>query len=245
MSTDEMKWSDSEAPKPAETSLAEPKRLPVPISAQESGVIVGATFEDQFRIARALCASGLVPKSYDTPEKVFAASQLAYELGLKPMTALRQIAVINGSPSLWGDLPLSLVMRSGNLEAIQEWWTDKDGKSIEDSKAEPFAAHCAVRRRGVGGDTVRSFSMDDARVAGLLNKGTWKQYPKRMLQCRARSWALKDLFPDSLMGLTIAEYDHHVIPDSDGAIETKPKASSVNDVFGKKETQDDLAKVSE
>jgi len=45
-----------------------------------------------------------------------------------------------------------------------------------------------------------------AKTAGLLGKqGPWTQYPRRMMQMRARSWALRDVFPDVLRGMPIAE----------------------------------------
>jgi hypothetical protein len=46
----------------------------------------------------------------------------------------------------------------------------------------------------------------DAKRAGVWGKaGPWTQYPKRMLGIRARSFALRDVFPDVLGGLDIRE----------------------------------------
>ena len=51
-----------------------------------------------------------------------------------------------------------------------------------------------------------TFSEQDAKVAGLWGKsGPWKQYPKRMLQMRARGFNLRDNFADILGGLITAE----------------------------------------
>ncbi len=42
--------------------------------------------------------------------------------------------------------------------------------------------------------------------AGLSGKqGPWTQYPKRMMKLRARSYALRDVFPDVLKGMAIAQ----------------------------------------
>ena len=66
-------------------------------------------------------------------------------------------------------------------------------------------ATCKVKRRGEP-EQSRSFSMDDAKAAGLLGKqGPWTQYPKRMRQMRARAFAVRDVFPDVLKGLPVAE----------------------------------------
>jgi hypothetical protein len=58
-----------------------------------------------------------------------------------------------------------------------------------------------VKRKGAPEET-RTFSVEDAKRARLWgNAGPWSQYPWRMLQMRARGWALRDVFADALMGL--------------------------------------------
>jgi hypothetical protein len=50
------------------------------------------------------------------------------------------------------------------------------------------------------------FSVVDAKRAGLFTKaGPWQTYPRRMLQMRARSFALRDAFPNVLKGLISVE----------------------------------------
>jgi hypothetical protein len=62
-------------------------------------------------------------------------------------------------------------------------------------------AVCEAKRRGYEKPTVARFSMVDAKRAGLAGKqGPWTQYPRRMLQLRARGFALRDCFPDVLKG---------------------------------------------
>jgi len=74
---------------------------------------------------------------------------------------------------------------------------NKESKELE--------AWCSVKRAGQDPET-REFSRADAERAGLWNKdGTWKKYPKRMLQMRARGWSLRDVFADVLCGLSIRE----------------------------------------
>lgn len=120
------------------------------------------------------------------------------ELGLSPLSALQRIAVINGRPTIWGDGALALVKASGLCEAIDEW--------IEGEKPETWVAVCNVIRRGDIVPTERRFSVDDAKRAKLWGKsGPWSDYPKRMLQMRARAFALRDAFPDVLGGLYLTE----------------------------------------
>lgn len=204
---------------------------PIPLAADDRGLLIGSSLEDQFRLATAYCRSGLVPKAFDTPEKVLLGMQYARELGLQPVTALRQIAIVSSTPHIWGDLPLSLVMRSGKIELIQEAFFAKDNVEVKES-SNVYGAVCRVTRVGLSGEVVRTFTLDDAKKAGLLGKDPWIKYPRRMLQCRARAWALKDLFPDVLNGVGILEYDQGIIPsDDDLGSSINTKRSSLNDKF--------------
>jgi hypothetical protein len=182
----------------------------------ETGTFKALTLSGRYQIAKAAIAGEMVPKTYKTPEQVMLGMEYALELGLKPLTALRNIAVINGTPSLWGDLPLSLVMRSGLLEQLEEKILDENlvEISLENKNLgiSPYAALCRVKRKG-GLSGEKFFTLDDAKRAGLTGKGPWLQYTRRMLQMRARSQALKDLFGDVLSGIAITEYDYNLLPE--------------------------------
>lgn len=154
--------------------------------------------DDAWRFAQCLSVSGLAPKGLDRPEQIVVALQMGFEIGLTPMAAIQNIAVINGRPMVWGDAPLAVCRASGLFD---------ESKFIEKLKSDgkTLSAECTVCRKG-GNPVTRSFSMADAEGAGLVAKGgPWKQYPKRMLQMRARSWALRDAFTDVLRGVHIRE----------------------------------------
>ena len=52
----------------------------------------------------------------------------------------------------------------------------------------------------------RTFTIEDAKKAGLYGKqGPWQTAPRRMMQMRARAFALRDVFTDVLRGVHIAE----------------------------------------
>ena len=187
-----------------------------PLRASERGLLVGGSLEEQYRLARYYCESRLMPQALNTPEKVLVALQLCHELRLPPMMSIGRICVINGTPSLFGDLPLALVRRSGLIIGHVEGWQDKDGKEIcpENGNLSALAesSYCSLARVGEEPIT-RTFTRREAEAAGLWGKKVWAQYPKRMLQLRARGNALKDLFPDVLFGLNQAEYDFGVGPE--------------------------------
>lgn len=191
------------------------KRQAVMISTTESGVINPQNIEEAYRYAAAIHKSGLAPKQFDSPEKVLVAMQTAKELGLPALTALKNMYVVNGSVSLYGDLPLALVRRSGLLEKFKETQFDKDKKEIcvenDNLNADCFTATCIIKRKGED-EFTRSFTWEEVLKAGLDKnkwglKETYQNFRKRMLQMRARGWALKDGFSDVLMGISIFEYD--------------------------------------
>jgi hypothetical protein len=159
-----------------------------------------ATFDDAFRFSKMVAASEFAPKDFrGKPESCMLAIQHGSEVGLSPMQSLQSIAVINGRPTIWGDAALALVHASPVCEYVVE--------EIEDGKeGETLVATCTAKRRGYPKPTVVRFSVADAKKAALWGKsGPWTQYPKRMLQLRARGFALRDAFPDVLKGLITAE----------------------------------------
>ena len=157
--------------------------------------------DEAMAFAKMIASSDMVPKDYrDKPANCLVAIQWGYEIGLAPMQALQNIAVINGRPAVYGDSMLALVKGSGLLESMSE--TMHEG-----------VATCMVKRRGES-ETVRTFSIEQAKKANLWGKsGPWQQYPERMLQMRARAFALRDVFPDVLKGMYVAEEAQDIPPD--------------------------------
>jgi len=146
--------------------------------------------------ANAICRANLQPRGMQ-PAQVMIALQMGAEVGLPPMQALKNIAVINGRPTLWGDALLAIAYSRGLIENISETFSGDGEKRI---------ATCTIKRRGIETPIVRSFSVANAKSAGLWGKsGPWSQYPDRMLQMRARGFALRDAAPDALGGFTLAE----------------------------------------
>lgn len=153
------------------------------------------SLQEAMQIADLLAGSDIVPKDYQRkPGNILVAMQWGAEIGLQPLQAMQNIAVINGRPSIWGDAMLALVRSSGLLDFIREE-VSEDGQK----------ATCTVKRKNEE-PVISEFSMEDAKKAGLSGKqGPWSQYPKRMMKLRARSYALRDVFPDVLKGMAIAE----------------------------------------
>jgi len=186
----------------------------------ENGLLVGKTMGEMYRIAKMLVASEMVPKSYKTPEQVMAGMQFAISLRLNPFVSLRQIAVVNGQPSLWGDLPLGLARRTGELEVFKEFFIDQEYKEISfenrNLQEEMWGAICIIKRKG---HEQKSFSFTkkdrEKQKGGVAD--IWAKYEKIMYMRKARGLALKSEFSDVLEGVIIAEYDYNIAPEAGGS----------------------------
>jgi hypothetical protein len=156
------------------------------------------TLSEAIQFSEMLSTSTMVPKQYNgKPTDILVAMQWGAELGLAPLQALQNIAVINGKPSVYGDAAMALVQNNPVCEDIEEF--------MEDEGTPNPSAVCVAKRKGRKPVTAK-FSVEDAKRAGLWGKqGPWTQYPKRMLQMRARGFALRDAFPDVLKGLITIE----------------------------------------
>ena len=157
--------------------------------------IVPQDYDGCYRMAQVLSASNMTPKGVDVNDTCVAI-MMGMEIGLTPMNAIQNIAVINGRPSIWGDAAMALVRGSGLVEYIEENQFEENGKKV---------ATCKVHRKGEPNAHTVKFTQQQAITAGLWGGNVWKKYPERMLQMRARAYALRDVFPDVLKGISIAE----------------------------------------
>lgn len=149
------------------------------------------------------CPNGLK----GSPANVFLAIKYGESLGLEPLQALQGITVISGKPTLYGDSLLAVCKPYGDV--------------IESYDSKTHTATCTCKRPGYEPLT-RTYSLQQAMEAGLVsfNKeghavgrvkdgwsatAPWGAYTQRMLQMRARGFALRDAFPDILKGVISAE----------------------------------------
>lgn len=155
--------------------------------------------------------NGVLPKSYldikvnekdkdctliseESLNKAMAVISYGKALGLSPEMSLTHCMNVNGHMSIYGDAINAIIYSSGLLK-----------KKVEYFDEETMTAVCIIERKDVAGEETRTFSFEDAKIAGLWGKGVWKQYPKRMAQMRARGFAYRDVFPDLLHGLITTE----------------------------------------
>ena len=102
-----------------------------------------------------IATSGHIPKQFQgKPNDILVAIQWGYEIGLAPMQALQNIAVINGRPSLWGDSLIAVCKHHPEWRGIEETYIEEEDKAV-----------CIVKRNVHGETEVTraEFSYKDAQ----------------------------------------------------------------------------------
>lgn len=157
--------------------------------------IIPHNIEEAWRIAQYFEASGLGPKDMRQAKQLLIAIMAGSEVGLPPIQAVLSIALINGRPTMWGDGLLAIVLSQGFK--VEEWMEGTGDDRI---------AYCKVTRPDTKQVIERFFSVEDAKEARLWGKeGPWQTYRRRMLQMRARSWAIRDGAADVTRGIMVRE----------------------------------------
>lgn len=162
-------------------------------------------------LAKAVANTEFVPAGLrGNPAAITAAILYGDEIGLRPMQALANIAVIDGRPSLSAEAMRALVLAAGH-----EVW-------IEESTATRVTV--AGRRHDSEQSSRVTWTMDDARRANLDGKRNWRTYPRQMLMARATAELARAIFADAIGGFMATEE----LEDS-GAVDDKaPDAATAS-----------------
>lgn len=165
--------------------------------------------------ARALADAGLLPAAYrKRPADLLLAMELADALGIRLVQAVNGVHVIDGKPSMSADLMLALVRRAGHQVRVTESTDER----------------CTVvltRRDDPGWPVSVTWTVDDARRAGLLKRGTWQAYPRQMLRNRAVSEVCRLGANDVLAGVIYTAEELEPLPAPDPPDATVPVADAV------------------
>ena len=134
------------------------------------------------------------------------------ELGIPPMQALSHIHIVEGKPTVSSELMVALVQRAGHKLRIIETSSEK----------------CVVE--GVRKDDPEypqrlTWTMEDAKKAGVTNKGNWKNYPAAMLRARAISALCRFAFADVLMGASYTPEELGADVNEEGEVLAEPETS--------------------
>ena len=148
--------------------------------------------EVNWKTAQKIANTPFVPSAFrGKPEAVFAAILYGEELGIGPMQSLNSIHVIEGKPGMSPELMRGLVARAGHRIDVKEASAERVtlwGKRADNES-----------------EATVTWTMDDARLAGLAGRGAWKTYPRAMLLARATSELCRMIFADVVAGLSYTQ----------------------------------------
>lgn len=169
-------------------------------------------------LAGKIAQTEFVPASLrNKPAAVLACILAGREIGLPPMQSLSQIAVIEGRPSLMAQGARTLILSRGH-----ELW-------VEESTITRCVMH--ARRRGEEHLHTATWTIDDAKRAGLAAKQNWTRYPRQMLWNRCTGDLARIAFADVLGGMPyLAEelqdggFEDQDQPPVENGEQSKPRA---------------------
>ena len=146
------------------------------------------SMDDVERAAKAMSASGFFPDSKSAAQAVVKVLA-GRELGFGAFASMTGVAVIQGKPVIGANLLAAAVKQTG-----------KYNYRVTEHTAEVCRIKFLEGNQEVG---VSSFTMDDAKAAGLATKDNWKKYPRNMLFARAIANGQKWYAPDVFNGVTV------------------------------------------
>jgi hypothetical protein len=135
-----------------------------------------------------MSASGFFPDSKSAAQAVVKVLA-GRELGFGAFASMTGVAVIQGKPVIGANLLAAAVKQTG-----------KYNYRVTEHTAEVCRIKFLEGNQEVG---ISSFTMDDAKAAGLATKDNWKKYPRNMLFARAIANGQKWYAPDVFNGVTV------------------------------------------
>lgn len=172
-----------------------------PILSEPVDMLAGKTIDELVPYAERFAKSALIPNQYrGKPDDVLVCWMFGASLGINCMQSLTSIAVVNGTPSVYGTSLNALIQAQSNFADIIERDNFDEQPDLKQQWAE-----CEIRFRNGREPVVKRYTYTMAVAAGLTGKDNWKNHPQMMLGNRARAWAGRVAFPGALRGLPVYE----------------------------------------
>jgi hypothetical protein len=136
------------------------------------------SFAAMMQMGQALVGTGFLPDHIKNGPQAAAIILAGRELGMEPMRALRSLSLVKGKITEAADSQLARFKSDGGRAVFSE---------LSDTGAVLSLTHPN------GDKHTETFTIDDARKAGLLSSGMYSKFPKAMLRSRAITAALKSI----------------------------------------------------
>jgi hypothetical protein len=173
--------------------------------------ITPRSVQEAEQLATTLSKSALIPADLrGKPGDVLLILLTGAELGMGPTAALRGVYVVKGRPCISAQMMVGLCQNSPACEYF----------TLVESTA--TSATYETKRKGAPKPTTLTWTLEQAKAAGLLSNGTWKAYPAEMLRARCASALARAVYPGEILGL----YSKEEIED----IPAEPKSAKAERV---------------
>jgi hypothetical protein len=131
-----------------------------------------------------------VPAEFrNRPGAIAACILYGAELGLGPMQSLAKVDVVKGRPAPRAELGRALALAAGH-----EIWVEEQTNTRVVLKG---------HRRGSSHVFTVTWTMDDARKAGIAGNPAYAKYPRQMLLARASAELVRQMCPDVTGGIVM------------------------------------------
>jgi len=153
------------------------------------------------RAAEYIVRSGLF--GVNRKEQAITLMLLAQAEGIHPIQAIKEYHILQGRPAMRADAMLARFQAAGGKVTWHE---------LSDTRCSATFEHPQ------GGKVTITWTMEDAKRAGLLDKknkdgspNNWEKYPRQMLRARVISEGVRTVFPGIIVGIytpeEVAEFD--------------------------------------
>ena len=168
-------------------------------------------------LAKVMVSSGLYRRSCETISQAVTLMLLGMDYGLSPVSALSQINVISGKPTLSAGAQAALVKRGGKYT----WKVER----IDDEVCELIFMQATPDGWMVLGPS--SFSFKEAQAAGIAKGHGWRNYRQDMVFARALSRGCRRYAADQFGGTVYSEDE---LEDTPAPPPTTPESTPEDDL---------------
>lgn len=166
-----------------------------------------ASYADlSYLAARLYAAKGIFSKEVTSEDQAFAILIAGKELGYPPLVSARSFAFVSGRLSMSAMATVGLVV--GKTDVCQYF-------RLVESTAE--RATYTTHRVGAPEPVTLTWTIEQARRAGLVKGPIWTAHPEAMLRARCGAALARDVYPDLVGGIydadEIAEAEAHAMAD--------------------------------
>jgi len=147
-----------------------------------------------YGLAKVVVASRMFP-AYGAPEAALLVLMAGREFGLGAMASLRSFHIIEGKPTMSAQAMMARCLEHASCEHFR----------VVRSECTNELATVSVKRVGWQTPEIYTWSLDDAKRAGLAGRGNWSKYPREMLINRCIAEAARFTWPEVMAGVYAPE----------------------------------------